>query len=59
MDSYPVLRTLIKKIVEAVASIVPIALPDKSLDGAYLRTVLPLLGATKVLFAQYESDVRI
>ena len=51
--------TLIKKMVEAVAPIVPIALRDKSLDGAYLRTALHLLGATEVLFAQYESDVRI
>ena len=52
-------RTLIKKVVEAVAPIVPIALRDKSLDGAYLRTALHLLGATEILFAQYESDVRI
>ena len=51
--------TLIKKMVEALAPIVPIALRDKSLDGAYLRTALHLLGATEVLFAQYESDVRI
>ena len=50
---------LIKKVVEAVAPIVPISLRDKSLDGAYLRTALHLLGATEVLFAQYESDVRI
>ena len=52
-------ESLIKKIVEAVAPIVPIALRDKSLDGAYLRTALHLLGATEVLFAQYESDVRM
>ena len=50
---------LINKVVEAVAPIVPISIRDKSLDGAYLRTALHLLGATEVLFAQYESDVRI
>ena len=48
----------IKKVVEAVAPIVPIALRNKSLDGGYLRTALHFLGAAELLFAQYEEDIR-
>ena len=48
----------IKKIVEAVAPIVPITLRNKSLDGTYLRMALHMLGATELLFAQYQQDVR-
>ena len=48
----------IKKIVQAVAPIVPITLRDKSLDGAYLRQALHMLGAVELLFAQYQTDVR-
>ena len=45
----------IKKIVQAVAPIVPITLRDKSLDGAYLRQALHMLGAVELLFAQYQT----
>ena len=48
----------IKKIVEAVAPVVPITLRDKSLDGTYLRQALHMLGAVELLFAQYQTDVR-
>ena len=48
----------IKRIVEAVSPILPIALRDKALDGGYLRTALYMLGAAEFLFAQYETDVR-
>ena len=48
----------IKKIVQAVAPIVPITLRDKSLDGTYLRQALHMLGAVELLFAQYQTDVR-
>ena len=48
----------IKKIVEAVAPIVPITLRDKSLDGTYLRQALHMLGAVELLLAQYQTDVR-
>ena len=51
--------TFIRRIVEAVAPIVPITLRNDSLDGGYLRTALHLLGAAEMLFGQYESDVRI
>ena len=48
----------IQKIVQAVAPIVPITLRDKSLDSAYLRQALHMLGAVELLFAQYQTDVR-
>ena len=48
----------VKKIVEAVSPIVPIALRNKSLDGGYLRIALHFLGAAELLFAQYEEDIR-
>ena len=48
----------VRKITEAVFAIVPITLRNKSLDGAYLRTALILLGAAEILFTQYEQDVR-
>ena len=50
---------IVRRIVEAVAPIIPIALRDKALDGGYLRTALHFLGAAEFMFAQYESDVRI
>ena len=49
----------VKKIVEAVSPILPIALRNKSLDGSYFRTALHLLGATEFLFAKYEKDFRV
>ena len=49
----------VKKIVETVSPILPIALRNKSLDGSYFRTALHLLGATEFLFAQYEKDIRV
>ena len=48
----------IKKIIEAVASILPITMRNKSLDGCYLRTALHLLGAAELVFSQYISDIR-
>lgn len=51
--------TFIKKIVEAVSPIIPVALRNKSLDGSYLRTALHFMGAAEVLFAQYEGDIRL
>ena len=50
---------IIKKIIEAVAPIVPITLRNKNLDGTYFRSALHLLTAAELLFAQYEADVRI
>ena len=49
---------VVKKIVQAVAPIVPITLRNKALDGAYLRQALHMLGAVELLFAQYQTDVR-
>ena len=43
--------TLVKKLIEAVAPIVPITLRNKSLDGKYFRTALHLLAAGELLFA--------
>ena len=51
-------NTFIKKIVEAVAPIIPITLRNKSLDGTYLRQALHMLGAVELLFTQYQTDVR-
>ena len=48
----------IKRIIQAVAPILPLTLRDKALDGEYLRTALQFLGAAEFLFAQYETDVR-
>ena len=48
----------IKKIIEAVSPILPIALRNKSLDSGYFRTALQLLGAAELLFTRYESDIR-
>ena len=50
---------LIRKIIEAVAPIIPITLRNKSLDAAYFRTALQLIAAAEFVFAQYEADVRI
>ena len=58
-DSIVATEDFVKKLVEAVSPIVPIALRNKSLDGSYLRTALHLLGATEFLFAQYETDIRV
>ena len=49
----------IRKIIEAVAPIIPITLTNKSLDGAYFRTALQLIAAAEFAFAQYEADVRV
>ena len=49
---------VIKRLVQAVAPILPLTLRDKALDGEYLRTALQFLGAAEFLFAQYETDVR-
>ena len=49
----------VRKIMEAVSPILPIALRNKSLDGAYLRTALYVLGAAEIMFAQYEEDARV
>ena len=49
----------VKKLIEAVAPIVPVTLRNKSLDGKYFRTALQLLTAGEILFTQYEADVRI
>ena len=49
----------VKKLIEAVAPIVPVTLRNKSLDGKYFRTALQLLTAGEILFTQYEADVRM
>ena len=49
----------VRKIMEAVSPILPVALRNKSLDGAYLRTALYVLGAAEIMFAQYEEDARV
>ena len=48
----------IKRIVGAVEPVLPITLRNNSLDAGYLRTALHLLGATELLFAQFETDIR-
>ena len=48
----------IKKIIAAIPPIIPVALRNKSLDGAYLRTALHFLGAAELMFSRYETDVR-
>ena len=50
--------SFIKRVIEAVSPILPIAIRNKSLDGSYLRTALHLLGSAEFLFAQYDSDIR-
>ena len=50
---------LVKRIVEAVAPIIPISLRNKSLDAGYFRSALHLLGAGEFLFSQYVPDIRI
>ena len=52
------LDLFLKKIIEAVPPIIPVALRNKALDGAYLRTALHFLGAAELMFARYETDVR-
>ena len=49
----------VRRIIEAVAPIIPITLRDKSLDGAYFRSALRLVAVAEFVFAQYEADVRI
>ena len=49
----------VRQITEAVASILPITLRNKSLDGGYFRAALQLVAAAEFLFAQYEANVRI
>ena len=48
----------IKRLIEAIPPIVPLALRNKSLDGGYLRTALHFLGAAELMFSRYETDVR-
>ena len=49
---------LVKRIVEAVAPIIPVTIRNKVLDGTYFRTALQLLGAAELLFSQYDSHIR-
>ena len=49
---------LVKRIVEAVAPIIPVAIRNKALDGTYFRTALQLLGAAELLFSQYDAHIR-
>ena len=49
----------VRKIMEAVSPILPVALRNKSMDGAYLGTALYILGAAEIMFAQYEEDARV
>ena len=51
-------EVFIKKIIEAVAPILPVTMRNKSLDGCYLRTALHLLGVAELVFSQYIPDVR-
>ena len=51
--------TFVKRVVETVSPIIPIALRYKSLDGAYLRTALHLFSAGELLFSQYVQDVHM
>ena len=51
-------ESLIKKIIEAVAPILPITIRNKSLDGCYLRSALHLLGVAELVFSQYVTDIR-
>ena len=48
----------LKRIIEAIPPIVPVALRNKSLDGGYLRTALHFLGAAELMFSRYETDIR-
>ena len=50
-EGTPLDNKLLKKIVEAVAPILPISLRNRSLDGTYLREALHMLGAAELLFA--------
>ena len=49
---------LVKRIIEAVSPIIPVAIRNKSLDGSYFRTALQLLGAAELLFSRYVTDIR-
>ena len=51
-------ESFVKKIIEAVKPVIPIAIRNKSLDWTYLREAPYMLGAAELLFAQYQSDVR-
>ena len=48
----------IKRLIEAIPPIVPVALRNKSLDGGYLRTALHFMGAAELMFSRYETDIR-
>ena len=50
--------TLSLKIIEAVSPIIPFKIRNRSLDGGYLRTALTLLGASEILFTQFDVDIR-
>ena len=56
--SDPSRELLVKRIIEAVSPIIPVAIRNKSLDGSYFRTALQLLGAAELLFSRYVTDVR-
>ena len=49
---------LVRRIVEAVAPIIPVTIRNKALDGTYFRTALQFLGAAELLFSQYDSHIR-
>ena len=51
-------ENFIKKIIEAVAPILPITIRNKSLDGCYLRSALHLVGVAELVFSQYVTDIR-
>ena len=55
---FPYRTQVVKRIIEAVSQLIPIVIRNKSLDGSYLRTALHLLGASELLFSQYEADIR-
>lgn len=57
-DSQRKRDVFIKRMVEAVSPIIPLTIRNKSLDSTYFRTALHLLGATELLFSQYETDIR-
>ena len=48
----------IRKVIEAVSSILPITLRNRSLDGGCLRTALALLETKEILFTQFHEDIR-
>ena len=51
-------NTLIRRIIDAVFPIIHIIIRNRSLDGGYLKTALTLLGASEILFTQFDDDIR-